>query len=157
MTRQAVLALLIACFACPSLADDKPDVTGTWVCNMGKSKVGKMPKIDGMTLKVTRNGEVLHSVQSFEDGTGGGGKNIEGDWFMDGKVHPVDPNATVNKMTSMSKWEGNTLVAQRRSEDGSFVEDIRIVFSNGNKTATERVSTKSPNGNNASTLVWERK
>ncbi len=86
-----------------------------------------------------------------------GKKSLEGDWFLDGKQHPVDPSAQGNKQTQMSRWDGNAVVAERKSEDGSYKETIRMTMSGDGKTATERISVKSPNGNNSSTLIWERK
>ncbi len=133
----------------------KPDITGDWTLNLGKSNFGKMPKPQSMTLKAMHKGEVLHSVQTTDDGQGP--KSVEGDWFLDGKQHPVDPTAQGNKQTQMSRWQGNTLVAERRSDDGSYHETIRMALSSDGKTATEHISVKSPNGSNTSTLVWERK
>jgi len=137
------------------LAADQPDFTGNWTLNVGRSKFGKMPKPQSMTLTAAKKGEVLHSVQTTEDGQGK--RSVEGDWFLDGKQHPVDPAATTNKQTQMSKWDGMTLVSERRGADGSYLETIHMMLSGDGKTATERVNVKSPNGNNTSTLIWERK
>lgn len=150
-----LLAALAGCFSFLAWADDKPDLAGNWALNIGKSKFGKMPKPQSMTLKAVRKGDVLHSVQTTEDGQGS--RSTEGDWFLDGKQHPVDTQATASKMTQMSKWDGKTLVADRKSEDGSYVENMRITVSGDGKTATEKLNVKSPNGNNTATLVWERK
>ncbi len=150
------LFLLTVLTAGLSAAADKPDFTGNWVCNMGKSKLGKMPKVQSMALTVVHKGEVFHSVQTIDDGNGP--KSVESDWFMDGKRHPITgAGNSADKMTNMSRWDGNTLVAERRSEDSTYDEKIRITFSADRKTATEHVDLKSPNGNSSSTLVWEKK
>jgi len=150
-----VVAIALGSAAWAADTDGKPDFTGDWTLNVGKSNFGKMPKPQAMTLKAARKGEVLHSVQTTDDGQGP--KSVEGDWFLDAKQHPVDPSAQGNKQTQMSRWQGNTLVAERRSDDGSYLEAIRMTLSGDGKTATEHISVKSPNGNNSSTLVWERK
>ncbi len=152
-----VLVVLVAFGSACWAADmnGKPDFTGNWNLNVGKSSFGKMPKPQSMTLKAARKGEVLHSVQTTDDGQGP--KSAEGDWFLDAKQHPVDPSAQGNKQMQMSRWQGNTLVAERHSEDGSYRETIRMTLSGDGKTATERVSVKSPNGSNSSTLIWDRK
>jgi hypothetical protein len=152
-----LIALGSAAFAANT--NGKPDFTGNWVLNVGKSNFGKMPKPQGMTLKAAHKGDVLHSIQTTDDDQGP--KSIEGDWFLDGKQHPVDPSApsatNSNRQTQMSRWQGNALIAERRSQDGSYRETIRMTLSGDGKTATEHVAVKSPDGNNLSTLVWERK
>ena len=154
---QNAVVLLVAASVIAVAAPDsgKPDFTGNWTLNTAKSSFGKMPKPQTMMLKAERKGEVLHSTQTTDDGQGP--KSVEGDWFLDGKQHPVDPTAQGNKQTQMSRWQGNTLIAERRSEDGGYQETIRMTLSSDGKTATERVTVKSPNGNNSSTLIWERK
>lgn len=133
------------------LGAGQPDLAGTWVCNMDKSSFGKTPKLQMLTLKVERKGgDLLHVIQTMDDGQGP--KEYAMDWFMDGKMHPMDP-----KMTSMSKWDGNMVVADRKSDDGAFEEKIRITFSSDGKTATEHVSVKTPTTSNDSKLIWEKK
>ena len=154
--RNAVVFLVAASVIAGATPDSgKPDFTGNWTLNTAKSNFGKMPKPQAMTLKAERKGPVLHSTQTTDDGQGP--KSVEGDWFLDGKQHPVDPAAQSNKQTQMSRWQGDTLIAERRSEDGGYQETIRMTLSKDGKTATERVAVKSPNGNNSSTLIWERK
>jgi len=155
MTRSVAVFVLASGLVAWGAESGKPDFTGNWTLNIGKSNFGKMPKPQIMTLKAERKGEVLHSTQTTDDGQGP--KSVEGDWFLDGKQHPVDPTAQGNKQTQMSRWQGNVLVAERKSEDGSYRETIRMNLSGDGKTATEHIMVKSPNGSNRSTLVWERK
>jgi hypothetical protein len=131
---------------------DPPDLSGTWILNTTRSTLGRIAKPEMMTLTVTRNGEGYHSVQKSTDGSN---KDtvVEGDWFLDGKDHPV-PSTDI---TQMSKWEGPVLVAEKKSADGTYHETMRVSVSNDGKTATERISVKSPNGNSSSVLIWERK
>lgn len=153
---RTVLVMLFAAGLTAAAPDSgKPDFTGNWTLNIGKSNFGKSPKPQSMALKAARKGEVLHSVQTTDDGQGP--KSVEGDWFLDGKQHPVDPSAQGNKQTQMSRWQGNAIVAERKSEDGSYKETIRMTLSGDGKTATEKIYVKSPNGNNTSNLIWERK
>lgn len=133
--------------------DSKPDITGTWELNVPKSNFGKMPAPVRMSLKAARQGAALHAVQTTYDASGGPDA-VEGDWYLDGRERPLGSDG---KMVSMSKWEGNTLVSERKSKDGSYDEMIRLTLSSDGKTATERIQLKSPNGNNSSTMVWERK
>ena len=143
------ISLLFAGLAVVCAQESKPDFTGTWVLKVEKSHFGSMPKPLGMKLVATRNGESVHAVETTESEQGGP-TNTEGDWFLDGQQHPA------GKMTQMSKWEGNTLYAEKKSADGSYREVIRMTLSPDGKTATEKISVKSPNGQNTSTLVWEK-
>ncbi len=134
-------------------ADGKPNFSGNWELNVSKSKFGKSPKPTRMTLQAVRHGEVLHAVQTTYD-QAGGPNAVEGDWFLDAKEHPLGSDGA---MTSMSKWDGKTLVSERKSKDNSYDEVIHLTLSADGRTATEEIKLKSPNGNNTSTLVWDRR
>jgi hypothetical protein len=117
-----------------------------------RSHFGKSDKPDGMTLKVTRNGDQMHAVQTTQ--TSGGPTDFEGDWIVDGKEHET-VSATPGKV--ITRWEGNTLYSERRSNDGTFTQRIYLTLSRDGKMATEKVFTKGPQGSNDSVLIWERK
>jgi len=144
MGRLLILTLAIAGLAIADSGNGKPDFSGNWVLNLDKSNFGKSKKPEGMTLTVTHNGDNMHAVQTTN--TAGGPLDVKGDWILDGKEHD---NAT-------TKWEGNTLVSDRRMTDGT-TQRIYLTLSSDGKTATEKVMTKGPSGSNTSTLVWERR
>jgi hypothetical protein len=112
-----LLVLTIACAGlalCANSGDGKPDFSGNWILKLDKSNFGKSHKPDGMTLKVTRNGDTMHAVQTTQ--TPGGPMDFEGDWILDGKEHDLTNSTTTGKVTT--RWEGNTLVSERRAGDG---------------------------------------
>jgi len=74
-----------------------------------------------------------------------------------GEQHLVDQTVQGNKRTQISRWQGNVLLADRKSKEGSYRATIRMNLSGASKTATEHIMVKSPNDINSSTLVWERK
>ena len=86
-----VLLLTIACLgialAAPATGN-KPDFTGDWTLNLDKSNFGKAPKPTGMTLKVTREGDAMHSVQTTDSQAGP--TEAAGDWILDGKEHDTE-------------------------------------------------------------------
>ncbi len=151
MRRLLILTSLLAT-ACLGLglAQGKPDFSGTWTLNLNRSNFGKMLKPNGMKLTAKRDGDTMHAVQTTE--TPGGPESTESDWIADGKEHDTPGNGG----KSLTKWEGNTLYSERRSGDGSYQEKIWLSLSNDGKTATEKVWTKSQNGTNLRTLVWDR-
>ncbi len=133
--------------------DSKPDFTGHWELDVPQSKFGKMPVPTRMTLDESRRGEALHAVQATYN-QAGGPDTIEGDWYLDGKERPIGSDG---KMFSISRWDGNTLVSERKSHDKSYDEVIRLKLSGDGKTATEEIKLSGPNGGNSSTLIWRRR
>jgi hypothetical protein len=132
-------------------SDGKPDFSGNWTLNLDKSKFGKAEKPNGMTLKVTRDGDVTHAVQTTN--TPGGPVDSETNWVLDGKEHDIAGPAPSRVLT---RWDGNSLYSERKANDGSLDEKIWLMLSSDGKTAIEKVVTKTPEGSNVSILVWER-
>ena len=151
MCRFFLLTVTCLELAMASPGDDKPDFSGNWVLKLDQSKFGRGVKPDGMTLKVTRDGDVMHAVQTTN--TSGGPTDAAGDWIVDGKEHDA-AGATPEKVTT--RWEGNTVYSERKSIDGSFVQRIWLSLSADGKTAHEKVLTKGADGENVSHLVWLR-
>jgi hypothetical protein len=133
-------------------AVDKPDLVGRWELNSSQSKFGKMQKPVSMTLTVTEDGGVLHAVQHTVDAIEGQ-VDVAGDWYLDGKDHSIKGS----NMTQMSKWDGKTLTADKKSADGVVLEKISITISSDGKVVTERVTASSPAGTDTRVLVWNKK
>ena len=152
-----VLALVVALGVWAAGRDsgstNKPDFSGRWELDRTHSSFGKMKKPAHMTLEAMRHGDELHAIQTVYD-PAGGPDAVEGDWFLDGKEHPLGSDG---RMTSMSKWEGDTLVAERRSNDNRFDEKIRFSLSGDGKTAIESVLVEDPSGSDRRKLVWQKR
>jgi hypothetical protein len=129
----------------------QPDFTGKWELVLDKSDFGNQPKPARMTLESTVQGGVMHAVQNVS--TGEGDHTTEYDWYLDGKRHRTDKPVSG---FSITRWEGNTLISDRQSDDGSYKETIRMTLSSDRKTATEEIETKNPNGSNHEKLVWRK-
>lgn len=134
-------------------ADRKPDFSGHWVLNVDKSNFGKAAKPTSMSLDVKQEGGVLKATQTTKDQEGS--RSNESQWYDDGKEHPIPVGGGQGK--ERTHWEGNTMVTEIRSDDGKYQQAIRISASSDGKTATEKITTKNPDGNTSGTLVWERK
>jgi hypothetical protein len=133
------------------VAASRPDLSGKWLLNTDKSTFSQKNFYpDGMTLEVTRQGEGFHSKLTTMDGLSGG-TVTEGDWFLDGKYHPI-PGTT---WSQTSKWDGNVLIAEKKSPEG-YEEHMRLSLSADGKRATEKLSVKNANGSASSTLIWDR-
>ena len=134
------------------VAADHPDLSGNWVLNTEKSTFSqKNFNPDGMKLEVARQGDGFHSKLTTMDGNSGG-TVTEGDWYLDGQYHPISGT----RWSQMSKWESNVLVADKKSAEDSYDEQMRLSVSTDGKRVTENLSVKNSNGTNASTLIWDR-
>jgi hypothetical protein len=128
-----------------------PDFSGHWELVKEKSDFGKMEKPVGMTLVSEKRDGYLHSVQTTQ--TPQGDQSSEGDWYLDGKSHKYDKPAPGSSTT---RWEGNTLVNERKSDDGQYREVTRLSMQSNGQEAVETVQTHNPNGDNRLKLVWRR-
>jgi hypothetical protein len=131
---------------------DTPDLSGTWELNIPKSSFGKRPAPISMKLEVVRQGEGFHSKLTSSDGTEAPAVT-EGDWFLDGKYHAI----AATKWSQMSKWDGSALIAENRSDNGTFEEHLKLTVSTDGKRVTENRTVKDSQGSNSSTLIWDRK
>lgn len=131
---------------------NKPDFTGKWELNVGKSDFGKVSKPTSMSLQAEQKGAVFHATQTTTDQQGS--QTIESDWIIDGKTHELTGKGG-GKLTC--RWDGNTLVSQKEWENGQYKEVTKLTLSKDGKLATEKIDSKNPNGENHATLVWERR
>ena len=144
-------ALFIAA-ALTLVAADHPDLSGKWELNTQKSTFSKKNYNPvAMRLEVTRLGDGFHSKLTTVDGMHGESVT-EGDWFLDGVTHPIPGS----KWTQTSKWEGNVLVALKKSPEG-YEERTRLTLSPDGKQATENLFVKNSEGSSSRTLIWDRK
>ena len=152
MKRFLVCFTALAALACAAPPDGKPDFSGYWELNLAKSKFGKMVKPTRMTLNVQRDGDRSKAEQTTWNEQGESSNS--GVWYLDGKDRPAEAAGQTMEKT---RWDGNTLVNEKRSLDRTFVETIRMSLSPDGKTATEEVRVKSPNGDNREVLVFDKK
>jgi hypothetical protein len=152
--RRSTMKLLLLLLAMPPslLPADKPDLAGRWELNFPLSKLGKMPKPVRMELTVTREDNTYHAIQHTVDGTNGEA-DVAGDWYLDGKEHRI---AETN-MVQTSRWDGQKLIADKKSSDGVLSEHIEITLSSDGSRATEKISSTGPGGIDTRVLVWNRK
>jgi hypothetical protein len=105
-----------------------------------------------MTLVSEKRSGYLHSVVTTA--TPEGERQTESNWYLDGKRH--DEQKPVPGY-SITKWDGDTLVNERRSNDGHFRETTKLSLNSDGKEATEIVDTHTPSGDNHAKLIWKRK
>ena len=151
MRERVAGVLILAIAASLAIAANKPDFTGKWKLIVNRSNFGGAEKPVSMTIESTLKSNVMHSVQTEE--TAQGPQTSEFDWYMDGQRHSTEKPM---RGYSLTRWDNNTLINERRSDDGSYRETIRMTLSSDGKTATEDIQSKGPNGSNHEKLVFER-
>lgn len=144
-------AFFLPLLGAPGLCADKPDFTGKWELVVEKSDFGGLSKPSRMTVESSFNGEAMKSIQTTY--TAQESETTEFTWYLDGKRHKTDKPAPGFAVT---RWEDNTLVTERSSDDGAYREVIHMSLSRDGKTATELIQTKNPSGTNKEKLVWAK-
>lgn len=153
--KASIVALCVALSLCGilwSADNNKPDFTGKWELNVGKSDFGKVSKPTSMSLQAEQKGAVFHASQTTTDQQGS--QTIESDWIIDGKTHELAGKGG-GKLTT--RWDGKTLVSQKEWDNGQYKEITKLTLSKDGKVATEKIDSRNPNGENHATLVWERR
>ena len=112
---------------------------------------GSIAKPARMTVESSVSGGAMHSVQTTYSAQEN--QSAEFTWYLDGRRHGTDKPVPGY---SLSRWEDNTLVTERKSDDGAYQEVIHMSLSRDGKTATEVIETQNPSGKNKEKLVWRR-
>jgi hypothetical protein len=131
-------------------AQRHPDLTGTWKLSVDKSDYGGQPPMKSIEATVERSDTVFkYSVK---------GVNPEGESFEDAEELIVDgkPHEAQQGGTYTMKWEGNSLVEENSSSDGSYEQHTRITPSNDGKSLVREVQRRGPNGEGKTREVYEK-
>ena len=153
MPRVLLVNLLCLSFCWLSAAQEgkpKPDFSGKWEIVKDRSDFGRMPPPVAMTLTAEKREGYLRSVQTIQ--TSEGEQVQEGNWYPDGKRHDYEkpiPGYTV------TRWEGDTLVTERQSNDGHYKDSIRLTMDRDGQVI-ETLESLTPNGKDRLRLVWRR-
>ena len=153
MGRKLIISLLLLAFA--AFADDaKPNFSGTWKLNAGKSDFGPMPPPDSRTDTVDHKDPVVKESTAMS--TGQGDMNWDVTYTTDGK----DSKNTImgSEMTSNAHWDGKTLVVDSKVNfNGSdMVIHGTMVLSDDGKTLTRQAHMSGPMGEGDQKLVFEK-
>ena len=130
------------------LFSTSPTLAGKWEMVPAQSNFGSAPKPQSMTAEASVQNDVVHGTLTI--GSPQGNRNIDFTWYLDGKRHETGKEFTI------THWEDNTLVNDTESKDGAMKRIDRITLSPDRKTATEIVTSKTPNGTNREKLLWRK-
>jgi hypothetical protein len=114
-----VAALMLLCVAAPSAQEIHPDLSGTWVLNLAKSKLGKHPTISSDTVVIIASESKIEIRETVD------GKEETHSYVIDGKEYPyasarVSQSVASENVTKAS-WKKTILM----------IEDIGRVRTSG--------------------------
>src|SRR5689334_16165050 len=136
------------------VADGKPNFSGEWKLDAGRSNLGPLPSSYSLTRKVTHADPRLVVLDSQQGGVGEPSTTQE--FTTDGKV---SINSFMNNpVESTAVWDGNSLViAMKATVQGfAFHRTDRWKLSSDGKTLTSVVSVHGGDGDFEFTLVMSK-
>lgn len=154
LTRSIFVLLALAALA---VAADKPNFSGTWEINKGKSDFGQLapPMIpDKLTQTITQKGESEMRVESTTVGARG---SVSTDM-----KYKLDGSESTNKgqmgeMKSVAKWEGGHIViTTHREVQGMSINLTENWQVDGKMMIVNRTMTGTPMGDVVTKMVFEK-
>ena len=146
------LAALVAAAASAQVAN----FTGAWQLSVQKSRWGKKPKPQSVTVKVEHNEPALsyHGTVVLGDEDS---RTFEFTGAIDGKECPVTGGAYGPGKVAITRVNERTTTSVFKSDSGQHVETARTVVSDDGRTLTRRMQLKGPEGTISWTEVYERR
>jgi hypothetical protein len=145
---------LLAVLGCVAVAQAKPNFTGEWKVNVGKSDFGLMPPPTSMTQKITHNDPQLKVATAVVTESGD---------FSNTSSYTTDGKECVNQMfntdvKSTVKWDGDTLTIDSRMDfQGDAVKFTEMwSLSEDGKTLTKTAHFSGPQGEGDSKTIFEK-
>ncbi|HNX49461.1 MAG TPA: hypothetical protein PLS53_03205 [Thermoanaerobaculaceae bacterium] len=148
-----LVVLLITVLASLAWAADKPDLSGKWVLNLGKSTLAT-PGIEAGTVRITHQEPRFHFARTFQ--TRDGRDNLTFDATTDG----AERTTRSDGMTTRSRlhWEGQELVLDETTQVGSRTATnvVHYSLSDGGKVLIARESFRGPRLQYDNTWMFDR-
>lgn len=151
--------LTVAALACTCFAQDKPDFSGTWKLNFGRSDFGPSRAVFTQTDVIQQKGQTIKVTVAFE--TEKEKRQFTVTLVTDGKEIEVPKDVREPGVTSQndaSSWEGAVLVVHHKDTYGSstVTSVSRYTLSPDGKALTLSQDFTTQNGAKRRTLVFDR-
>jgi hypothetical protein len=141
-------------FAATVSGAGKPDFSGVWKLNLGKSALGPIPSPTSLTRKINHAEPLLAISEEQKGGTGD--QSYTRKYTTDGKeISYLENGANVK---ASATWEGDRIVIQSNADAGGTTLQFtqRMTLSNGEKTLTDVIQVVGPQGNFTITYVFDK-
>ena len=154
MNRRTVLTTLAVASltATLALAADKPNYSGSWKMNAGKSDFGPLPAPEKLEQTIKHEGDklVINGVRSGPQGE----MKSETTYLTDGS-DSVNKQAGV-EFKSVAKWEGDKLVIKSKRDFQGMEVSIVETWTLDGKTLTVVRDLGTPQGDFKQTTVMDK-
>jgi hypothetical protein len=144
------LLLAVACLAlilslpCAAQDSTQPDISGTWILNVAKSKIDKRFPITSQTVVITYSLPTIHFHYTTN------GKDLDIAFTVDGKDHTSPNPAFPNAVTVLrANWKKSAFVTDNLSRMGplgntitSFVLEEHWTLSEDGRVLTKKTSSE---------------
>jgi uncharacterized lipoprotein YehR (DUF1307 family) len=152
-----ILLAVILMLPLAAVAQDKPNFSGKWGLDTGKSDFGEFPVPDSQTNVIEHKGTNIKLTQTIKgDAVPGGVASSERHYTTDGKES--SNKVGQQELTSICKWDGNKLVIDTKlqSPDGPVeIKDSWELTDGGKRLVATRVF-KGPQGERSQRLVFNQ-
>jgi hypothetical protein len=146
MKKTALLAAMLCLFAVGIFAQAKPDFSGTWTLDKGKSKLPENARIESMTIKATQTAsdltvETTTKREPRPEGAGGGmgGQGGGGGRGMGGGMMGGDG-------TTVFKIDGSETTTEIETRMGKMPVKSKAMLSASSLETTTSRTFNTPNG-----------
>jgi hypothetical protein len=145
---------ILAVWTLAAAADNKPNFSGDWKMDPGKSVFGSIPAPTSLSRRIVHSDPTLTIT---EEQKGGSGNYVSTRRYTtDGKQAKFLVNGT--NVIATAVWEGDAIVITSEADAGgttiTFTE--KLTLSNGNRTLTDVLRMATPQGEMAATYCFER-
>jgi hypothetical protein len=154
MPRRICIALFVAALFNVAAFAQKPNFSGTWKLNAGKSDFGPLPAPESRTDVIEHSDPNLKDVVSAQGAQGK--QDFTANYTTDGKevTNKIGPR----EVKSTANWEGNNLVVNSKTSfnDNDITIKSSWSLSDDGKTLTQNVHFTSPMGEADQKMVYEK-
>jgi hypothetical protein len=138
------IVCMLAALSFAAAAENKPDFSGEWKMNFGKSALGPIPAPTSLVRRIIHSDPTLTIT---EEQKGGSGDHVTTrEYTTDGREVTFQENGATVKATAM--WDGESLVIHSNADAGGFVVVFteKMTLSDGNKVLSNALHVASPQG-----------
>ena len=154
MKKTFLLIALLGALACPA-QDAKPDFSGKWTLDAGKSDFGPMPAPSSQVHVIEHKDPKLKVTTTTKSQQGD--RTSEASYTTDGKEN-ANPGFGGQEVKSTTKWDGKKLVTQRKVQAQGMDIEIKDTWelaedSNGFNVTRD---LKTPQGDFTQKMVYAK-